>query len=45
MPRDGFSGVGARTGAIKLAMPGKYLGLMVPISSGPCTVGLLILYS
>ena len=38
----GFSSTGPQTGAIKLAMAGIYLGLVVPISS---IVGLLILYS
>ena len=38
---DGFSSVGARTGAIKLAMASTYVGLVVLISS---IVGLAILY-
>ena len=38
---NGFLSVGAQMGAIKLAMAGTYLGLVVLISS---IVGLLILY-
>ena len=39
---DGFSSVGAQTGAIKLICNGWYLGLVAPVSS---IARLLILYS